>query len=141
MLSTMDSPFPPRIIELPKITDQRGNLSYLNSAEHIPFELQRAYFVYDVPAGSVRGGHAHKSLHQLILAISGSFDVVVNDGSGEQTFSLNRPWRGLYVGPMIWRTLLNFSSGAVCLVLASRPYEEEDYIRDFGTYSVLRGNP
>lgn len=141
MLDAMDSPSPPRIIELPKITDQRGNLSYLNSAEHIPFELQRAYFVYDVPAGSVRGGHAHKSLHQLILAISGSFDVVVNDGSGEQTFSLNRPWRGLYVGPMIWRALENFSSGAVCLVLASRPYEEEDYIRDFGTYSVLRGNP
>ena len=141
MLSTMESPSPPRFIELPKITDQRGNLSYLNSAEHIPFDLQRAYFVYDVPAGSVRGGHAHKSLHQLILAVSGSFDVVVNDGSGERTFSLNHPWRGLYVGPMVWRTLENFSSGAVCLVLASRPYEEEDYIRDFGTYSALRGNP
>lgn len=141
MLSTMDSLSRPRIIDLPKIKDQRGNLSYLNSGEHIPFDLQRAYFVYDVPAGSVRGGHAHKSLHQLILAISGSFDVVINDGIGEQTFSLNRPWRGLYVGPMIWRTLENFSSGAVCLVLASRPYEEEDYIRDFSTYSVLRGNP
>ncbi len=119
-----------RIIDLPKIADQRGNLSFIEGANHIPFDIRRVYYLYDVPGGAERGSHAHKKLQQLILAVSGSFDVVRHDGETERRFTLNRSHYGLYVCPMIWRTLENFSSGAVCLVLASQTYDEDDYIRD-----------
>ena len=119
-----------RIIELPKIEDARGSLTFLEGGDHIPFEIRRAYYLYDVPGGSVRGSHAHKELHQFFVAMSGSFDVVLHDGESERRFHLNRSYYGLYVCPMTWRTLDNFSSGAVCMVFASEIFSEEDYIRD-----------
>ena len=122
------------IIELPKIIDARGNLSFVQSFDLIPFAINRVYFVYDVPGGTERGGHAHKKLHQLIIPVSGSFDVVLREGDSQKVFSLNAPFRGLYLAPMVWRDLKNFSSGAVCLVLASERYDEEDYIRDFSMF-------
>lgn len=120
-----------RIIELPKITDPRGNLSFIEGGQHIPFDIKRVYYLYDVPGGSDRGSHAHKNLHQFIVAMSGSFDVVLGDGKEKKRFHLNRSYYGLYVCPMMWRDLDNFSSGAVCMVLASAPYDERDYIRDY----------
>ena len=120
-----------RIISLPKITDPKGNLTFVDSSKEVPFEIQRVYYLYDVPGGSDRGSHAHKKLHQLIIAISGSFDITLKDGTGSEKFHLSRPYLGLYVAPMTWRYLDNFSSGAVCLVLASTHYDEEDYIRDY----------
>jgi len=123
-----------RIIQLPKISDPRGNLTFVEGGVHVPFELQRAYYLYDVPGGAERGGHAHLALHQLIIAMSGSFDVVLDDGRATQRHHLNRSYFGLYVCPMIWRELDNFSSGAVCLVLASNRYDESDYIRDHGAF-------
>jgi hypothetical protein len=123
-----------KIINLPKITDPRGNLTFVEQGNHIPFEIQRVYYLYDVPGGSERGGHAHKDLHQLIIAMSGSFDVVINDGHGEKRYHLNRSYYGLYVCPMIWRELDNFSSGSVCMVLASNLYAESDYYRDYNEY-------
>lgn len=123
-----------RIIELPKITDPRGNLSFIEGGQHIPFDIKRVYYLYDVPGGSDRGSHAHKNLHQFIVAMSGSFDVTLNDGAGEKTFHLNRSYYGLYVSPMMWRDLDNFSSGAVCMVLASAHYDEADYIRDYDIF-------
>jgi len=120
-----------KIIELPKITDARGNLSFIEGGEHIPFDIKRAYYLYDVPGGSDRGSHAHKGLHQFIVAMSGSFDVVLDDGKKQKRFHLNRSYYGLYVCPMMWRLLDNFSSGAVCMVLASERYNEADYIRDY----------
>lgn len=124
-----------RIINLPKIQDPRGNLSFVQSFDQIPFDISRVYFVYDVPGGSERGGHAHKALHQFVVSVSGSFDVVLQDGTERRIFNLNAPFRGLYVAPMVWRDLLNFSSGAVCLVVASEKYDEDDYIRDFSDFS------
>lgn len=123
-----------KIIDLPKITDPRGNLTFIEQGRHIPFDIQRVYYLYDVPGGSERGGHAHKELSQLIIAMSGSFDVVLNDGTGEKRFHLNRSYYGLYVCPMIWRELDNFSSGSVCMVLASNLYDESDYYRDYSQY-------
>lgn len=120
-----------RIINLPKISDPRGNLSFIEGGRHIPFEIKRVYYLYDVPGGSDRGSHAHKSLHQFIVAMSGSFDVVLDDGREKRRFHLNRSYYGLYVCPMMWRYLDNFSSGAVCMVLASDYYDEADYIRDY----------
>ena len=120
-----------KIINLPKIHDPRGNLTFIEGTKHIPFAIKRVYYLYDVPGGAERGGHAHKDLHQIIIAIAGSFDVVINDGSDAQRFHLNRSYFGLYVCPMIWRELDNFSSGSVCLVLASDYFSEADYIRDF----------
>jgi hypothetical protein len=120
-----------KIIELPKISDAKGNLTFVEGMTHIPFDIKRTYYLYDVPGGSTRGSHAHKNLHQLIVAMSGSFDVVLFDGYREKRFHLNRSYYGLYVGPLMWRTLDNFSSGSVCLVMASSPYEEADYIRDY----------
>jgi len=121
-------------ITLPKLTDDRGTLSFVHGLEHIPFEIQRVYFLYGVPAGSSRGGHAHRKLQQLLIPVSGSFDVLLTDGRDEESVSLNRPFEGLLINSMIWRELENFSSGAVCLVLASRRYDEGDYIRDFDSY-------
>jgi dTDP-4-dehydrorhamnose 3,5-epimerase-like enzyme len=119
-----------RIIELPRITDPRGNLTFIEARRHVPFEIERVYYLYDVPGGETRGGHAHRRLEQLIIAMSGAFDVVLDDGREQQVFPLNRSYYGLYVPTMVWRELVNFSSGSVCTVLASRPYEEEDYYRD-----------
>lgn len=123
-----------RIIELPKIQDPRGNLTFIENSRHIPFDIQRVYYIYDVPGGSERGSHAHKELHQLIVAMSGSFDVVLDDGRRQQRFHLNRSYQGLYVSPMMWRYIDNFSSGSVCMVLASAPYREDDYFRDYKSF-------
>lgn len=128
-----------RTIELPKINDPRGNLTFVEGGRHIPFDIRRVYYLYDVPGGAERGGHAHKELHQLIIAMSGSFDVILNDGRGKKRFHLNRSYNGLYVCPMIWRELDNFSSGSVCMVLASNQYDEEDYYRDYDAYLAARG--
>lgn len=124
-----------RIIELPKIADQRGNLTFIEGGgRHVPFEIKRVYYLYDVPGGAERGGHAHKALHQLIIAMSGSFDVVLDDGREKCTFHLNRSYYGLYVCPMIWRELNNFSSGSVSMVLASNLYDESDYYRNYDDF-------
>ena len=123
-----------RIIHLPKITEPRGNLSFVEGGGHIPFDIKRVYYLYDVPGGSDRGSHAHKTLHQFIVAMSGSFDVVLDDGQQQQRFHLNRSYYGLYVCPMMWRYLDNFSSGAVCMVLASARYDQSDYIRDYDQF-------
>ena len=123
-----------KIIELPKIADPRGNLTFVESGNQIPFDIQRVYYLYDVPGGSERGGHAHKGLHQLIIAMSGSFDVVLDDGKKKKRVHLSRSYYGLYVCPMIWRELDNFSSGSVCMVLASNKYDEADYYREYPEY-------
>lgn len=123
-----------RIVDLPKINDPRGNLTFIEGGRHIPFEIRRVYYLYDVPGGAERGGHAHKDLHQLIIAMSGSFDVVLNDGVKKQRFHLNRSYNGMYVCPMIWRELDNFSSGSVCMVLASNLYDPADYYRDYDKF-------
>ena len=123
-----------QFIDLPVVTDPRGNLCFAESGRHVPFEIQRVYYLYDVPSQSTRAGHAHLALQQLLIAVSGSFDVVLNDGREEERVTLNRPSRGLHIGPMLWRDIDNFSSGAVCLVLASLHYDEADYIRDFDDF-------
>lgn len=123
-----------RIINLPKISDPRGNLTFIENSSHIPFDIKRVYYLYDVPGGSDRGSHAHKQLHQFIVAMSGSFDVVLDDGRQMKRFQLNRSHYGLYVCPMMWRYLDNFSSGAVCMVLASETYSEDDYIREYDSF-------
>lgn len=123
-----------RIIDLPKISDPRGNLTFIEGMQHIPFEIRRVYYTYDVPGGADRGGHAHKALHQLIIAMSGSFDVTLDDGRNKKKFHLNRSYQGLYVCPMMWRDLDNFSSGSVCMVLASNLYETSDYYRDYNEF-------
>ena len=119
-----------KLIDLPKIAEPRGNLTFIEGGRHVPFDIQRVYYLYDVPGGAERGGHAHKDLHQLIIAMSGSFDILLDDGRQKKRMHLNRSYYGLYVCPMIWRELDNFSSGSVCLVLASNLYEESDYFRD-----------
>ena len=129
----------PRIIELPKIVDARGNLSFAEGEHHVPFKIERVYWTYDVPGGECRGGHAHKQLQQLILALGGSFTVTLDDGKEKRTVLLNRPYLGLLVKPGIWRTLDDFSSGSVCLVLASEKYIEEDYIRDYDEFLRYKG--
>lgn len=122
------------IIELPKISDPRGNLTFVEAGRHIPFDIRRIYYLYDVPGGAERGGHAHKALHQLIIAISGSFDIHIDDGRDKKSIHLNCSYSGLYVCPMIWREMDNFSSGAVCMVLASDYYDELDYYRDYNQF-------
>jgi hypothetical protein len=122
------------IIDLPKISDPRGNLTFIEAGRHVPFDIARVYYLYDVPGGGERGGHAHKGLRQLIVAMSGSFDVVLDDGLQTRRVHLNRSYQGLLICPMIWRELDNFSSGSVCMVLASQRYDEEDYYRDHDAY-------
>ena len=122
-----------QIISIPKIEERRGNLSVIENGT-LPFDIKRVYYLYDVPTGSERGGHAHKNLQQFLVALSGSFDVVLNDGKEEQIITLNKPYEGLLINPGIWRELRNFSSGSICLVVASEVYIEEDYIRDFDEF-------
>ena len=119
------------IIEIPKISDYRGNLSFISYGNPIPFEIKNVFYIYDIPSGTQRGGHAHKKLEQILIPLSGSFDVIVKDTKNESVIHLNRPNRGLYIGPLIWREMKNFSSGSVCLVVASLKYDEKDYLRDF----------
>lgn len=129
-----------QIIELPKITDSRGNLTFVENQRHVPFDIKRVYYTYDVPGGAERGGHAHKQLKQTIIAVSGSFDIALDDGFEKKKFHLNRPYFGLYVCPMIWREIDNFSSGSVCMVLASELYTEDDYYREYNDFlKTVRG--
>jgi hypothetical protein len=127
------------IIELDKHhSDRKGNLSVVQNGSTVPFDVKRVYYLYDVPGGESRGSHAHKELNQLIIAASGSFRVTLDDGNVKRSFTLNRPYQGLYVKPGIWRELDDFSSGAVCLVLASEVYDKEDYIRDYQEFLNFR---
>ena len=126
-------------IELPKIHDHRGNLSVIEN-DTIPFDFKRVYYLYDVPSGSERGGHAHKKVVEFLIPLSGSFDVVVNDGSNSVTFSLNKPNVGLLIVPGIWHELKNFSCGSICLVLASETFDEADYIRDFDAFKLFKNS-
>jgi len=126
------------LIELPKILDERGNLSFIEGFNNIPFKIERSYMIYDVPGGEIRGGHAYKVLNEFIIALSGSFDVVLDDGSEKRTYSLNRSYYGLYVPKMIWRTLENFSTNSLCLILASEKYDENDYLRDYEQFKQLK---
>lgn len=123
------------VVDLNKLHHEKGNITVIENSKHIPFNTQRIYYLYDVPGGESRGGHAHKNLHQLIVAVGGSFDVVIDNGKEKQRISLNRPYQGLYVVPGTWRELENFSSGATCLVLASENYDEKDYIRDYNEFT------
>jgi len=127
-----------RLIDLPKIEDPRGNLTFIEELVHIPFKIARAYWIYDVPGGEVRGGHAYRNLEEVIVALSGSFDVAVDDGSGaEQIYHLNRSYKGLYIPKMTWRQLRHFSTNAVAFILASMPYAPDDYIYDYKEFMKL----
>lgn len=128
------------VIELSKHhSDRKGDLCVVENGISVPFDVKRTYYLYDVPGGESRGGHAHKELHQLIVAVSGSFSVTLDDGNIKRTYILNRPYKGLLVVPGIWRTLDDFSSGAVCMVLASERYTEKDYIRDYNEFLQYKG--
>lgn len=128
-----------QIIDLPKISDARGNLTFIESGRHTPFEFRRAYYLYDVPGGASRAGHALKTTHQMMIAVSGSFDVLLDDGDKQRRFTLNRSYSGLYVPPMLWRWLDNFSSGAVCLCFVSTFYDPTDYYRDYDDFHAAVG--
>ena len=127
-----------RTIELATIVDPRGKLTFIEGRHHVPFGIRRAYWIYDVPGGEVRGGHAYRSLEELIIAVSGSFDVALDDGTSTERVGLSRSYYGLYIPPMTWRQLENFSTNGVCLVLASAPYDEADYIRDHDAFVALQ---
>jgi hypothetical protein len=129
------------VFELPKIHNRAGNITALNNNTDIPFNVQRVYYLFDIPGGETRGGHAHRELQQIIVAASGSFDVIIDDGKIRKVVSLNRPYYGLHILPGIWRELVNFSSGAICLVLASNLYNEKDYIRDYHYYLTYKNDP
>jgi hypothetical protein len=123
-----------RIVELPRITDPRGNLTFIEGGRHVPFDVRRVYYLYDVPGGATRAGHGHRKLHQLMIAMSGSFDVTLDDGAAKRKYHLNRSYYGLYICPMIWRDIDNFSSGSVCMVLASDYFDESDYYREYADF-------
>lgn len=128
------------ILQLPKIHNRAGNITALENNIHLPFDVKRVYYLYDVPAGEERGGHAHRELQQIVVAASGAFDVLLNDGTNKKIVHLDRPFIGLHIVPGIWRELLNFSSGAICLVLASHKYDEKDYIRDYSNFLEYKQN-
>jgi hypothetical protein len=123
-----------RLIQFPRIEDPRGTLTFIEAERHVPFEVKRVFYLYDVPAGQTRGAHAHKDLHQVLVALAGSFEAIVADGIGEKRFRLSEPSTGLYIPPLIWDTEIDFTPGAVCMVLASAWYDEADYYRDYGVY-------
>jgi hypothetical protein len=123
-----------KIIHLPRVPDPRGNLTFIEGDRHVPFDIKRVYYLYDVPGGASRGGHGHRNLHQLVVAMAGSFDIILDNGEDAERFTLNRSYYGLHIPPMTWRELENFSSGAVCLVLASEHYDERDYFRDYDAF-------
>ncbi len=123
-----------KILELPKISDPRGNLTFIEAQRHVPFDIKRVFYLYDVPGGADRAGHALRNCHQFLIAMSGSFDVIVYDSKQNERIHLNRSYYGLHLPPMIWREMDNFSSGSVCLVLASEPYDEKDYFREYSEY-------
>lgn len=123
-----------KIIELPRIVDPRGSLTFIETERHLPFAIKRVYYLYDLPGGATRAGHGHKTLSQLLIALSGSFDVELDDGLERKKYTLNRPYQGLYLPPMIWRDIDNFSSGSVCMVLASAYFDEADYYRDYNEF-------
>jgi len=125
-------------MNVPKIPDVRGNLTYVESAVHVPFSIRRVYWIYDVPGGEVRGGHAYRELQEFMVALSGSFDVHISDGDSRRVITLNRSYYGLYVPRMIWRQLVNFSTNAVCLIAASLPFDEGDYIRRYDDFVAAR---
>jgi len=127
-----------KVLALDKIHNRAGNITVVEPVSSIPFEVKRVYYLYDIPGGIERGGHAHKSLHQLIIAVSGSFDVILDDGTTRKSIQLNRPYYGLHVVPGMWRELNNFSSGAICLVLASEHFNEDDYIRDYEAFKMMK---
>ncbi len=128
-----------RILELPKVTDPRGNLTFVEAGRHIPFEIKRVFYLYDVPSGEMRAGHALRQCHQFIIAMSGSFDLIVDDGRRKERFHLNRSDCGLYVPPLVWREIENFSTNSVCLVLASEFYHEADYYDDYEEFKRVVG--
>ena len=128
------------IIHLPKINNRAGNITAVENNINIPFDVQRVYYLYDIPGGEGRGGHAHKELQQFIVAVSGAFDVLLDDGVNKKVIHLDRPFIGLHIVPGIWRELLNFSSGSVCLVMASHKYDEKDYIRDYNEFLKQKRN-
>jgi hypothetical protein len=129
-----------QLIHFPRVNDARGNLTFIEGCRHVPFDIQRVYYLYDVPGGASRAGHAHKALQQLVIAMSGSFDVLVDDGMQQFRYHLNRSYYGLYIPPMVWREIDNFSSGSVCLALASLPFDESDYYRDKDAFvAAVRG--
>jgi dTDP-4-dehydrorhamnose 3,5-epimerase-like enzyme len=130
----------PHIIDLPKVTDPRGNLSFIQNSDQIPFDIQRTYWIYDVPGGMFRNGHAFRTQHEFIVALSGSFDVVLHDGVEEKRIHLSRSYYGLYVPPMTWRSIDNFSTNSVAMVLSSTLYDENDYIRNFEEFQKLSCN-
>jgi dTDP-4-dehydrorhamnose 3,5-epimerase-like enzyme len=129
-----------KIIELPKILDERGNLSFLEENNHIPFSIKRTYWIYDVPGGEVRGGHSYFKNQEFIIAISGSFDVIINNGNTKQTFSLNRSYYGLYIPNGVWRHMENFSTNSLAFIVASADYDENDYERDYTRFVSLKLN-
>jgi hypothetical protein len=125
-----------RTVDLPKISDPRGNLTFIEGNRHVPFDIKRVFYLYDVPTGADRGAHAHKELHQFLICLSGSFDVMLDDGTRRKTLHLNRPWQGLHIPPMIWAAEINFDPGSVCLILASALFDEADYYRDYSEFTV-----
>ena len=130
-----------RLIKLPVVHDRRGNLTFIEGDRHAPFDIQRVYYLYDVPGGATRAGHAHRRLQQLLIAVSGSFDVVLDDGRNREVVTLNRSYIGLYIPQLVWREIENFSSGSVCLVLASEHYDEADYIHDYDEFVAMSAPP
>ena len=120
-----------KLVQLPQVTDPRGNLTFIESGRHLAFDIKRVYYLYDVPGGSPRAGHGHRTLEQLVIAMSGSFDIELDDGRAKRKYHLNRPYYGLYICPMIWREIDNFSSGSVCMVVASDFFDEADYYREY----------
>jgi hypothetical protein len=128
-----------RIVDLPRILDPRGSLTFVEATRHVPFDIQRVFFIYDIPSGESRGAHAHRELHQLILCLSGGFSVEIDDGASRDTIRVDRPWRGLHIPPLIWARQQDFDPASVCLSICSAPYSESDYIRDYEEYCRIAG--